>query len=101
MSPRRTRADRHLEEGLPATSEREPSDLRPEANTSFVRTRLASGTALVDGRLRIVRTIGQGNSGILYEARDAERGCHVALKQLRFRGPEAVYALKNEFRALR
>jgi hypothetical protein len=101
MSPRRTRADRNLEDGPPATPPHESADLQPDDRSSFVRTRLASGTALAEGRLRIVRTIGQGNSGILYEARDAERGCHVALKQLRLRGPEAVYALKNEFRALR
>jgi eukaryotic-like serine/threonine-protein kinase len=62
---------------------------------------LASGTQLASGRLRIVRTLGRGGTGILYQASDALRGCDVALKQLRYRGPDAQYALKLEFRALR
>jgi len=55
---------------------------------------------LADGRLTIVRYIGRGGMGVVYEARDEERQCTVALKALTMPDAEGIYRLKNEFRTL-
>jgi hypothetical protein len=61
---------------------------------------LHAGRRLDGGRFEIVRRIGEGGMGVVYEAIDACRGEHVALKTLSQLSPNAVYRLKNEFRVL-
>jgi eukaryotic-like serine/threonine-protein kinase len=57
--------------------------------------------ARLAGRYRIVRLLGQGATGVVYEAIDERRsGLRVAIKLLLERQPNALYRLKNEFRAL-
>jgi tetratricopeptide (TPR) repeat protein len=51
-------------------------------------------------RFEIVRVLGQGGMGVVYEARDRERDATVALKMLRSIGAQARARLKQEFRAL-
>ncbi|MEP7120388.1 MAG: AAA family ATPase [Byssovorax sp.] len=51
-------------------------------------------------RFQIVRVLGQGGMGVVYEARDRERDATVALKMLRSIGAQARVRLKREFRAL-
>jgi eukaryotic-like serine/threonine-protein kinase len=51
-------------------------------------------------RFVLVRRLGEGGMGIVYEAIDRARGLHVALKTLRDPSPEMLLRLKNEFRAL-
>ncbi|HUJ62110.1 MAG TPA: protein kinase, partial [Kofleriaceae bacterium] len=52
-------------------------------------------------RFQIVRRLGQGGMGVVYEAFDRDREARVALKTLRSTiSPEDLLALKNEFRAL-
>ncbi len=51
-------------------------------------------------RFEIVRSLGSGGAGVVYEAFDRERGCRVALKVLRSMAPDAQRRFKNEFRAL-
>ncbi|HET8936508.1 MAG TPA: AAA family ATPase [Polyangiales bacterium] len=101
MAKRVTQLELNAERG-PATAETAldgdlslRSDVRPTLGPT-----LSKGAQLAAGRLQIVRTLGRGGTGILYQAKDAVRGCDVALKQLRYRGPEAQYSLKLEFRAL-
>jgi serine/threonine protein kinase len=53
-----------------------------------------------DGRLEMRRWLGEGASGTVYEAWDAERGSTVAVKVLRALGPADLYRFKNEFRTL-
>ncbi len=52
------------------------------------------------GRYRIVRRLGSGGMGVVYEAEDTERGHLVALKSVSDLSPDATYRLKREFRAL-
>jgi hypothetical protein len=52
------------------------------------------------GRFEIVRPLGEGAYGLVYEATDSERGTTVALKVLNAKDPAALYRFKQEFRAL-
>jgi eukaryotic-like serine/threonine-protein kinase len=51
-------------------------------------------------RFQVIRRLGAGGMGVVYEARDRERNCRVALKTVRNLGGEDLLRLKNEFRAL-
>ena len=54
----------------------------------------------VGKRFALRRYLGAGTFGVVYEAWDAEREAHVALKVLRQRDPAALYLFKREFRSL-
>ncbi len=51
-------------------------------------------------RFEVRRRLGAGGMGIVYEAFDRSRKQTVALKTLRHLDPQALFRLKNEFRAL-
>ncbi len=51
-------------------------------------------------RFRLVRCLGSGATGDVYEAWDRERGAQIALKTLRHLHPHTIARFKNEFRAL-
>jgi hypothetical protein len=51
-------------------------------------------------RFAVVRRLGHGGAGIVYEAHDREQGARVALKRLRRLSPEAILRFKNEFRSV-
>jgi serine/threonine protein kinase len=51
-------------------------------------------------RFRVVRQLGAGGFGVVYEVADRERNAHVALKVLRRSDAAHLYRLKQEFRAL-
>jgi hypothetical protein len=50
-------------------------------------------------RFEIVRVIGEGGMGIVYEAFDHDRQMPVALKTLRWVDAQSIFGLKTEFRA--
>ena len=51
-------------------------------------------------RFELLRHVGAGGMGAVYEAIDRERGQRVALKTLRNFGPLELFLFKNEFRSL-
>ncbi|HTB77703.1 MAG TPA: protein kinase, partial [Polyangiaceae bacterium] len=58
-------------------------------------------TRMVGERFALVRKIGEGAFGLVYEAEDRVDGGRVALKMLRQLGPEWPDRFKREFRSLR
>jgi eukaryotic-like serine/threonine-protein kinase len=52
------------------------------------------------GRYEIVRTLGRGSMGVVYEAIDSACDERVALKLVRGRGPSDLHRLEREFRTL-
>jgi type II secretory pathway predicted ATPase ExeA len=55
---------------------------------------------LAQGRFEVVRRVGGGGMGVVYEALDRQRDVRVALKTLYHLDAQGIYRLKNEFRAL-
>ncbi|HEY2512964.1 MAG TPA: protein kinase [Polyangiaceae bacterium] len=55
---------------------------------------------LVSNRFEILRRLGEGGMGVVYEANDRERGERVALKTLLNASAEHLARLKREFRAM-
>ncbi len=51
-------------------------------------------------RFQVVRLLGKGGVGVVYQALDREQNAHVALKTMRVVSPEALLRFKQEFRAL-
>ena len=60
---------------------------------------LQQGT-LINQRYQVVRPIGQGGMGAVYEAIDTRLGHHVALKQTLITDPQYVHAFEREARLL-
>jgi serine/threonine protein kinase len=58
-----------------------------------------AGLTLPD-RFQVIRKLGSGGFGVVYEVEDAERGVRCALKQLRRVEPASIYRFKREFRTL-
>ena len=56
--------------------------------------------ARATARYQVLRRIGEGGMGVVYEAEDKERGQRVALKTIASLDVEKVYQLKREFRVL-
>ncbi|HLK36038.1 MAG TPA: protein kinase [Polyangiaceae bacterium] len=75
-----------------------PRDVEVRADEAGVAPAIGDwgGTA----RYEVVRRIGEGALGVVYEAHDRERGHRVALKVLRQFDPAALLMLKDEFRTL-
>lgn len=51
-------------------------------------------------RFELVKLLGRGATGVVYEVLDREQGLHLALKVLAQRSSTAIALFKNEFRAL-
>ena len=58
------------------------------------------GERLAGGRFEVLRRLGEGGMGIVYEAFDRQRRGKVALKTLHRLEPAGIYQLKSEFRVL-
>ena len=51
-------------------------------------------------RFELIRKLGEGGEGLVYEAHDNERDMRVALKTLRELDATSLYRFKKEFRTL-
>lgn len=75
-------------------------DIDEELMKSLVAGRLFGGAPGVTlGKFRLVRYLGRGAVGVVYEAIDPERG-PVAVKLLSQADPRGVYQVKREFRSI-
>jgi eukaryotic-like serine/threonine-protein kinase len=72
----------------------------PSADASWAASALRTGDRLLGGRYRIVRRLGEGGMGVVYEAFDASLGMPVALKTLSRLDAPGIYRIKNEFRSV-
>ncbi len=72
----------------------------PGSEPALIGSALRLGSSVGGGRLSLLRRIGEGGMGVVYEAFDDERKAKVALKTLNRLDAASVYGLKNEFRAL-
>ncbi|HEY3665268.1 MAG TPA: protein kinase [Polyangiaceae bacterium] len=54
----------------------------------------------IPSRFRVIRHLGSGGMGAVFEALDQRSGARVALKTLHASSPDALLYLKNEFRSL-
>ena len=61
---------------------------------------LSTATRRIRDRFTIVRQLGGGGMGVVYEAIDQSNGRHVALKTMRAPSGDALLRFKQEFRAL-
>ena len=55
---------------------------------------------VVSTRFEVVRRLGHGGMGVVYEVHDRERNARVALKTIRTELPNALWRFKREFRSL-
>jgi serine/threonine protein kinase len=62
--------------------------------------RTAHATALANGRFELIRELGEGGHGTVYEAYDRELEMRIAIKQLSRLTPDALLRFKREFRTL-
>jgi eukaryotic-like serine/threonine-protein kinase len=81
------------------------SDLEATLEKELVRARLEvelfqKQRPVRLGRFEVVRCIGRGSLGVVYEARDTDHGGRVALKLLRRVDARTIAQFKHEFRVL-
>ena len=83
-----------------------PDDAPPDLEAARVRARMLSSVfnkapeTVRIGRFEIVRLIGSGAMGLVYEVIDPKTGEHLALKTVRSQSPRILSLFKKEFRAL-
>src|SRR5580704_3317128 len=91
----------HMSGSHPRADSSETPEITEVRSSVNLPARLASPIrTLLDGRFALLRTIGAGASGTVYEAYDKKLQAKVALKLLAAHGGELLVRFKREFRAL-
>lgn len=88
--------DEALEDSRDQALERQLRAMRPSAPARAKP--LLDGVKLLDGRIEVLRKLGSGAVGTVYEVKDA--GALIALKMLNNCTAEHLYRMKREFRSL-
>ena len=98
----RSAAEQSAAEGGESTpGPRSPPAPRPSVLPSLQRHLYeADGQPLRLGRYEVIRCVGAGGMGVVYEAVNVEHGQRVALKTLRWMTGAGLARFKNEFRSL-
>ena len=94
------RADRDDQSGDSADADSFDELLRDAAHASTVSPTSVGPGSVLAGRYRLVRRLGEGGFGVVFEALDSERGEKVAVKVLRRLDADRLYRFKKEFRTL-
>ncbi len=81
-------------------AERSGGAAREEGLLRLCSHAVSDAEGLFGERFEVIRCVGEGGMGVVYEAHDRERDERVALKTLRSVNAAAIYRFKNEFRAL-
>ena len=104
----RSTRDAYLADACAGDPELRPEVMRMLAAHEDTRSLLEPPTHLVrgeehfpgTGRFRVLRRLGAGGMGVVYEVHDRVRDEIVALKTMRRTSPADLYRLKREFRSL-
>ena len=89
-----------INDQFPTQDGKGATEIDPAAAANLGRRAPAASPCDRLGNYHLIREIGRGGMGVVFEAIDTRDGTRVALKTLRTDRPRSIAAFKDEFRAL-